>query len=88
MDRKGICDKLRGLNRLAAITITPTIQSTPTRGLEVIHDLMPLDLFIKQTAIASKNRLGEIIKYVWRGENKTGTMKGHIKYWEDLEEKN
>ena len=37
-------------------------------------------------AIASKNRLGEIIKYEWRGENKTGTTKGHVKYWENLEE--
>ena len=80
------CKKRRKLNRLAAVTITPTKKSTPTRGLEVIYDLMPLELFIQQTALASKHRLGKLNSYSWREENKTGTIKGHMKHWQDIEE--
>ena len=47
---------------------------------------MPLELFIQQMAIASKIRLGDLIKCSWRGTNKTGTQLGHIKYLESLEE--
>ena len=72
-----LCEKLRRLNRLGAITITPTVKTTPTKGLEVIHDLMPLELFIKQTALASKQRLRKLIKYDWRGTNKSGNHLGH-----------
>ena len=79
--------KLRRLNRLAAITITPVRRSTPTLGLEVIYDLMPLDLFIKKTALASKHRLREVLDLDWQGTNKSGKTQGHLYFWETTQEK-
>ena len=87
MTQKTKINKLRKLNRLAAITITPVRQSTPTLGLEVIYDLLPLHLFISKTALASKDRLKEVLDLDWEGTNKSGKAKGHLKYWGDLQEK-
>ena len=86
INKKFILEKLRKLNRLAAITITPIHRSTPTKGLEVMFDLMPLELLIEQTALGAKQRLNELVKYDWRGSNKTGTILGHIRHWENREE--
>ena len=47
---------------------------------------MPLDLFIEQTALLTKQRLGKLIKRDWMGSNKQGTKNGHIKHWELREE--
>ena len=86
INKKFIQEKLRKLNRLAAITITPIYRSIPTKGLEVMFDLMPLELLIQQTALGAKQRLNEVVKYDWRGSNKTGTILGRIRHWENREE--
>ena len=44
--------------------------------------MMPLDLFITQTALKTKQRLGKLITKDWAGQNKRGTTRiyGHIAY--------
>jgi ribonuclease HI len=45
-----IKQKLKRVNRLALLTLGHFRHSTPTAGLEVIMNVLPLDLFIKQSA--------------------------------------
>lgn len=75
---------LTSLNRLALCTITPTKRSTPTKGLEVIYDLLPCEKMIEQMAIMSLQRQRHIIQETWAGEVKHNKMKGHIKHWIDV----
>ena len=48
--------------------------------------MIPLELLINPTALATKHRLQKLITKSWCGSNKQGNMKGHIKHWEDLAE--
>ena len=74
--------KLKSLNRLAALTIAPARRSTPTAGMEVLYDLIPLDLFLEKTAIMTNERLKNILQENWKGENKTGRIVSHLSFWE------
>ena len=51
-------DKLKRLNRLAMLTMAHVRKATPTDSLEVIYDLPPLDLMIKEMAAKAFVRLG------------------------------
>ena len=49
--------KLRKVHRLALKMMTGSMHSTPTAGMEVITNIRPVDIFIKQVAIATSIRL-------------------------------
>ena len=51
-------EKLKKLNRLAMLTMAHVRRATPTDGLEIIYDLPPLDLVIKEIAAKAFVRLG------------------------------
>ena len=55
--------------------------------MKVIYDILPLNLFVTKTALASKDRLKEVLDMDWEGTNKSGKAKGHLKHWSDLQEK-
>ena len=55
---KSISDRLKRIQRLALIQIAKVRPSTPTSALEIIYDVPPLDLFIKETALKTALRLG------------------------------
>ena len=69
------------LNRLACLTIAPVRRSSPTLGLEVIYDLVPLDLHMKQLALNTMKRILPLTNSKWDGIGKN--KKGHIKYWKN-----
>jgi ribonuclease HI len=48
---KTLSDLLKKVNRLALLCLTPVFPGTPTAGLEIIHNIMPLDIFITETAV-------------------------------------
>ena len=52
-------NKLRKLNRLAISTCTHFPRSVPTRGAEMITDIMPLQLHLVKMAILTMARLRE-----------------------------
>ena len=64
-------DKLKKVQRLALIQIAKVRPSTPTSALEIIYNVPPLDLFIKETAQKTALRLGIDPKWV------PHTTKGH-----------
>ena len=78
-------DQLRKLNRLAAIAIAPVRKSTPTKGLEDIYDLMPLDKFLIKTAMAAHRRIYPITNEYWRGTNKSGKEMSPLLTWDNKE---
>ena len=55
---KSIVNKLSSLQRLAMLQIAPVRKSTSTASLELLYDIMPLHLFIKETALKAAVRIG------------------------------
>lgn len=51
-------DKLTQLQRLAMLLIAPVRKSTPTAALEMLYDIKPLHLFLKEYALKSALRIG------------------------------
>ena len=77
---KTIKKSLNRLNRLASLLIAQVAPSTPTRGLEVIYNLMPLDIFIEKRASEIMARINDQIQPFWDGIGK-GNRNGLIKRW-------
>ena len=50
--------KLKKLQRLALLMIAPVRKSTPTAALELLYDIKPLHLFLKEQALKSALRIG------------------------------
>ena len=65
------------MQRLGLLQVAPVRQSTPTASLEIIYDLKPLDLYIREMAVKTYVRLG--IKPNW--ERQLGSLlKAHLHY--------
>ena len=68
--------KLLRLNRLAMLNIAKVHKSTPTKGLEIIYNIPPLDLFIERISMHSYLRIKSQIKRTWDGIGSRN--KGHL----------
>jgi hypothetical protein len=73
-----ICEKLCKLQRLGLTAITYVRQGTPTMGLELIFDLPPLHLRIKERALGTFLRLVELQEVAWIPKSKTKI--GHLRW--------
>ena len=82
---KGICKELQKLDRLGLLNIAQVAPSSPTKGLAVIHDVMPLEIFVKFCAVKTLSRLSGSFHSNWDNGN-DASRKGHIKFWRDLAE--
>jgi len=76
-------NKLDKLNRLAAVNIAPVHKSTPTKGMEIIYNLMPLDIRIECQASQIMARIRGTAKDTWSGFGTNENRKGTIKRWDD-----
>ena len=65
------------LNRLASLLIAQVAPSTPTKGMEVIYDLMPLDILIEKRASEIMARINNQLLPTWDGLGK-GSKNGLI----------
>jgi len=75
-------DSLERLQRLACLLMTPVMKTTPTKGLEVIFNMLPLDLFCLQTGLTSWLRIRDQVKPLqWDGLTTYKDKYGHAKYW-------
>ena len=70
--------KLLKLNRLACLSIAPVHKSTPTLGMEIIYDILPLDLYVEQVATKIHSRIQNQIHPCWSGIGKNPKDLGHI----------
>jgi hypothetical protein len=65
------------VQQLGLLQVAPVRHSTPTASLEIIYDLKPLDLYIREMAVKTYVRLG--IKPNW--ERQLGSLlKAHLQY--------
>ena len=71
---------LTRLNRLACLLIANVAPSTPTKGMEIIYNLMPLDIFIEKRASEIMARINNQIHPSWDGIGK-GNKNGLIARW-------
>ena len=71
---------LNRLNRLASLLIAQVAPSTPTKGLEVIYNLMPLDILFEKRASTIMARIDSQIQPSWDGIGK-GKKNGLIRRW-------
>ena len=83
LNNASIRTKLSKLNRLMAITMMPTRKNTPTAGLEVILDLMPLELKLEEHALKAFLRIIPKSRYKWDGIPLVGSECGHLKWGKD-----
>ena len=75
---ESIKKKLLKLNRLACLSIAPVHKSTPTLGLEVIYNLLPLDLFVEQVAAKIHARIQKQVNPCWTGIGRNQNDLGHL----------
>jgi ribonuclease HI len=79
--RTGMRQRLTRLNRLALMSLGHLRRSTPTAGLEVVVNLMPLDLHILRTAVEAEWRTRDF-RRISPGDlfTRTPGLKGHRQY--------
>jgi hypothetical protein len=77
---ESIKKSLLRLNRLASLLIAQVAPSTPTKGMEVIYDLMPLDILIEKKASEIMARINNQLQPTWSGLGR-GKNKGLITRW-------
>ena len=59
--------KLERLNRLACLNIAQVHRSTPTKGMEIIYNLPPLDLIVQRVGVQTYLRIRSQINTHWDG---------------------
>ena len=69
---------LNRTQRLGLLLISPTVRSTPTRGMEVFHNIMPISLFVETEAIKTRLRLRLEVPQSWDGIGYGKKKRGHI----------
>ena len=80
-------DKLRQVNRLASLMMCPTRNKSPTRALELIHDLVPLEIYIQQQALKTYTRLESQLDRDWtKTKQKNPNITPHLKYLKNLKQ--
>ena len=65
--------------------MAPVHKSTPTKGLEIIYDLMPLELLIECKALQIMARIRDSMKTSWDGLG-SSLRKGSIRKWDDIKD--
>ena len=68
--QENIKKSLNRLNRLASLLIAGVAPSTPTKGLEIIYNLMPLDILFEKRASEIMARINNQIHPSWDGIGK------------------
>ena len=71
--------KIRRLNRAGMNMYATVHRSTPTRGMELITDTFPLELYIRKEAVSSYVRLQQVLTLRWEGFHRhTPHIKLHL----------
>ena len=69
---------------MAINTLCSIPKSTPSRMLEILLGVMPLDLFIEREGTKTFVRLRKVLEFGWDGKAKRKTLAtSHMKFWEE-----
>ena len=78
LSRKMNVDKLNAIQRLGLMIIAPTRRSTPTAGLEIIYNVTPIELAIRERAKLNMLRIKPLLGNIGNWIPKTRTY-GHMR---------
>ena len=82
LGKKGFEAKLQKLDRLAMLTLTRIHKSTPTKGLNIIYNIMPLKLYIEFTGAKAYARQYNQLQENWSTNSLEAPGKiNHRQYW-------
>ena len=85
LEKKGNKKRLDQIQRLACLSITGAMRSTPTAGLEALLGFLPLNLYTRGEALKGIIRLKITEKWTrWWGPQRNLTRISHVK-WGDRE---
>ena len=77
-------EKLISVQRKALTAATHCMRSTPTKAMEVIFGLPPLDLYLQEVAIKTWYRIKSLLgPSRWDGIGDKGSIMGHQRRWEN-----
>jgi len=65
------------LQRLMLTAMTRCTRSTPTKGLNILCDMLPLDLFLDQEALRARARTKALCPVIWDGIGSSKMSRGH-----------
>ena len=83
---KGIDKSLNKVQRLAMLSITQPLRSTPTAGLEAILGWLPLGIHVQEMGMNTYLRNKDTLKPGWDCIGDTNKLMGHLGVWRALEE--
>ena len=76
---KGIQARLRRLNRIGMNTYATVHRSTPTRGMEIITDTIPLHIYANKSAVCAYIRLQNVLTLTWNGyDGRSPHIRSHL----------
>ncbi len=75
-------ESLTKVQRKALTAATHCMRSTPTKAMEVIFGLPPIDLFLQEVAMKTWLRIQPLLRPNWDGVGDKGTVVGHQARWE------
>jgi len=81
---KSSVDKLRSLQRQPLQSMARTLRSTPTRGMEAILGILPLDLYALKVGTLSRWRTRHLLADSWDGLHKNSGHLGHRKFHDNV----
>ena len=81
--REGTMNLLNKVQRLALLSITQPLRSTPTAGLENLMGWLPLGLHAQEIGLSSYIRIKETVSNFWDGQGHHG-QRGHLSVWRKL----
>lgn len=76
--------QMRSLQRLGLLQIAHVRRATPTRSLEIIYNIIPLDIHVRELAKRAFIRLQIQPNWTPTGPKGTKGTKGHLHYLQDL----
>ena len=79
---KVIKQKLKSLNRLAALLVCKITRTTPQMALEIIFNIEPLDIvhILRMGMTAYKRLENHLDDHIWASDS----SKSHLQYWKNM----
>ena len=79
---KTMIKQLYNINRAACMMITSTTRTTPQASLELLYNIPPLDIYLKEIGLATYVRLQSQLDKLWA--TATTFSQPHLHYWDKL----
>ena len=84
--KRGDLQKIKKIQRLALLSISQPLRSTPTAGLEAMMGWIPLDLHAIELGLNTYIRNSEIVRPTWDGIGNKHKFIGHLGLWKKMTE--